>query len=537
MSLALGSTLVSAFAIFFIGTLVYFHNRKSATNVLFFLMGLATLLWSVANFYSVSTDTAFALTAIRFVLFFATPHAVLFLLFTLTFPNTKITISKYLFGGALLSMFAVMGATVSPFVFKSIEITESGVVPHPGILMPLFAITVLGSLILSLIVMIKKYAKGKDDERIRWKFMLIGTSLSYILLIFTNFVLVVFYQNTFFTTFGPLFMLPTFVGMTYAILRHKLFSIKAVSAEMLTFIILSISLLQIFTSETSKELIIQISLFVTFFIFGLFLIRSVIKEVEAREEIEGLAHSLEKANIRLKELDRQKSEFVSIASHQLRSPLTAIKGYASLILEGSFGNVSKGVREAVQKIFDSSGLMVVSVQDFLDVSRIEQGRMKYNMETFDIKKLLRIVVEELTPTAAKKKLALTFDGNDDDTYTVNADYGKMKQIFSNLIDNAIKYTPKGSITARIEKIKNASKILISISDTGVGLSRETRMRLFDKFVRAKNAHEVNVSGTGLGLYVVKEMITVQNGSVWVESKGEGKGSSFYIMLNSQENIG
>ncbi|HEC32824.1 MAG TPA: HAMP domain-containing histidine kinase [Candidatus Kaiserbacteria bacterium] len=174
--------------------------------------------------------------------------------------------------------------------------------------------------------------------------------------------------------------------------------------------------------------------------------------------------------------------------------------------------------------------MTSSVEDFLNVSRIEQGRMKYDKTDFDMSKLAVDIVDELTPVAIKKNLKLSFKSDKEDSYIVNADLGKIKQVFSNLVDNSIKYTPKGSIVVSVSR--NGEYVRFKVSDTGVGISKETLEKLFDKFVRARNAHNVNVTGSGLGLYVAKQMVKAHGGKIWAESEGEGKGSSFIVELKA-----
>ncbi|PIT91396.1 hypothetical protein COU17_00190 [Candidatus Kaiserbacteria bacterium CG10_big_fil_rev_8_21_14_0_10_49_17] len=316
----------------------------------------------------------------------------------------------------------------------------------------------------------------------------------------------------------------------YAIVRFKLFNLKLIATEVFAFAILSFLVVELFLAETTTQLILRVVLIALVAILGYLLMRSVYREVEQREELERLTKQLEKANVRLRELDRLKSEFVSIASHQLRSPLTSMTGYASMILEGTYGKVSEGVREAVERIYESGWLMAESVEDFLNVSRIEQGRMKYEMQDFDLADLSKKSVEEQIPVAKNKNLTLTFQTDDTGPYTVRADLGKIKHVLTNLIDNAIKYTSKGSISVSVCRLSTGRTARVIISDTGIGFSHETGLKLFDKFVRARNAHEVNVSGTGLGLYVAKEMIEAHKGKIWAESDGEGKGSRFCFEL-------
>jgi len=222
-----------------------------------------------------------------------------------------------------------------------------------------------------------------------------------------------------------------------------------------------------------------------------------------------------------------KSEFLSLATHQIRAPLTAVKGYASLILEGDYGEVSDGVRNAVKIIGQSCENLVVIVNEFLDISRIEQGRMKYTLTNFDMKAVAVEILEELKPNIEHAGLTYDFHA-DEGEYVVNADQGKLRQVVGNLIDNAIKYTPTGGMSVSIRKEGNA--VHFSIKDTGIGISAEDIPKLFNKFTRAKDANKQNVIGTGLGLYVAKQMLEAQGGKIWIESEGVGKGTTFIVEL-------
>lgn len=240
-----------------------------------------------------------------------------------------------------------------------------------------------------------------------------------------------------------------------------------------------------------------------------------------------LYQQIRAANEKLRELDRQKTEFVSIASHQLRSPLTAIKGYSSMILENSYGELSEKLRQPVQNIFDASQRLVTIIEDFLNVTRIELGKMKYDFVALNWRDLAEKVVSELRPTIEKKGLAIDFSAGEGN-YMVNADMGKLSQIISNIIDNAVKYTPAGAIHVSMEQ--SGPTVRLIIRDTGVGIPAETLPKLFEKFVRADDAGKVNYSGTGLGLYVAKQMVEAHKGKIWAESAGSGKGSSFFVEL-------
>jgi signal transduction histidine kinase len=239
--------------------------------------------------------------------------------------------------------------------------------------------------------------------------------------------------------------------------------------------------------------------------------------------------NLERANTRLKELDQLKSEFVSLATHQIRAPLSAIKGYLSEIFEGDFGPLSKELEKPLQTVYQSTENLVNIVGDFLNISRIDQDKMKYELAPLDLKQVINELLKELKPNLDRVGLEMKFEAPEDN-YEVYADIGKIKQVIGNLVDNAIKYTPHGSIKISLTSNSKTQKVLFAISDTGVGIPAEVIPKLFQKFTRAEGANKVNIIGTGLGLYVAKMMIEGQGGRIWAESPGAGKGSTFYVEL-------
>ncbi|MEK7584995.1 MAG: HAMP domain-containing sensor histidine kinase, partial [Patescibacteria group bacterium] len=258
--------------------------------------------------------------------------------------------------------------------------------------------------------------------------------------------------------------------------------------------------------------------------FGILLIKSVLREVSQREKIENLAtqlavtnDELKTANAKLQELDKMKTEFVSMATHQLRSPLTAIKGYASLILEKSFGEVEEKVRGAVDVIFQSSQKLVHVIEDFLNITRIELGTMKYEQIEFDFKQMAEVVAKELKVNVEKKGLKFDFEAEEGD-YKLAGDSGKLAQVVGNLIDNAIKYTPTAAAAGGANWIKVAlahvgSKIRLTVSDSGAGIPAEVIPKLFQKFIRAEGAGKLNITGTRLGLYVAKQIVEGHGGKI------------------------
>lgn len=335
-----------------------------------------------------------------------------------------------------------------------------------------------------------------------------------------------------------LFGMPIFlIYLGYIIVRYRAFDLRVFAAQALSVaMVVLVATQYAFLSGTSSVVLNSINL-VLVSLVSLYLTRNVKKEIEAKEKIERQEKELEvinvrlsDANVKLKDLDKQKSEFVSFASHQLRSPLTAMKGYASLILEGDYGPISEDLKKAAQIIFDSTKTLATVVDDYLNVSRIELGQMKFDFTKFDLKDLVQSVVDEHKPNVDAAGLSLEFAPEKSATYPITADKEKLKQVIANVIDNSVKYTPKGSIDVSLEKTKDAVRVLVK--DTGIGISKEVIPKLFSKFSRANNANKTNIRGTGLGLFIAKEIVTAHNGKIWVESEGEGKGSQFIIELKA-----
>ncbi len=250
--------------------------------------------------------------------------------------------------------------------------------------------------------------------------------------------------------------------------------------------------------------------------------------IKLEEEVKKATRDLVNANERLEKLDASKSEFISIASHQLRTPLTVIKGYVSMILENSFGKISAVQRDSLDKVYQSNERLISLVENLLNLSRIESGRLQFKYETMNLETVVASVVEELMSKAKEKKLKLEFKHPAKPLPQVTIDQEKMRQVIMNLIDNSVKYTNKGSITVSVRQAEN--NIEFSVSDSGMGIDPNDMPHLFQKFQRGTGTFLVHTEGTGLGLYVAREMIELHKGKVWAESKGQGKGSKFVFTI-------
>lgn len=257
-------------------------------------------------------------------------------------------------------------------------------------------------------------------------------------------------------------------------------------------------------------------------------------------EVEKRTKELQKAYKELEQLDQAKSEFISIASHQLRTPLSAIKGYISMMLENTYGKVSKKMAQPLKNIYSSNERLLKLVNELLNVSRIEAGRVEIKMEETNLEEIIDSVIEELENQADYKKISLKREkslGHSTATgeakkalQKISIDQDKIRQAILNIIDNAIRYTTKGGITVSIQQNNPNEKIIIAIKDTGEGMVKEEISDLFESFSIGKAGSKLWTEGTGLGLYVAKKFVEMNKGKIWAESLGKGKGSTFYIEL-------
>jgi signal transduction histidine kinase len=323
---------------------------------------------------------------------------------------------------------------------------------------------------------------------------------------------------------------PVFLALVaYSIIKFQDFKLEVAGAQIMVAIVWLLVASLLFVKAEFLELIIWATLIFTT-VTGYLLVKSVKKEFKQRRRIESLMKSLEAANLRLKQVDQRKSEFVSIASHQLRSPLTSILGYASMLRDGSFGQLSVRATEAADRIEQSAKMMADSIEDYLNVSRIEAGTMKFNHTDFNLKDEVGSIVDDLRVEAQKKGVALSFRAAVAGKGVVHSDLGKVQQIIHNLINNAVKYTERGDITVLVRDDLAAKTITMEVTDTGIGMSRETLSTIFHKFGRGKNADNISVHGTGLGLYTAQKLAGALGGRIEAHSEGEGKGSRFALIL-------
>ena len=240
---------------------------------------------------------------------------------------------------------------------------------------------------------------------------------------------------------------------------------------------------------------------------------------------------LQQVNEQLKLMDKKKDEFVSVASHELRTPMTAIKSYLWLAMSGRGGPLSDKQKYYLDRSYQSTERLIRLVNNMLNVSRIESGRIVLELSVIEINKLIEDVITEVKPRADELSLFLSTPLQTAGI-AVKVDIDRMKEVFINLIGNSLKFTPKGGTITVSTELKDQN-VVIHVIDTGPGLTPEEMSQLFQKFGLIKDSYVTNQNismGTGLGLYISKSIVELHGGTIWVESEGRGKGTTFSFTL-------
>lgn len=250
---------------------------------------------------------------------------------------------------------------------------------------------------------------------------------------------------------------------------------------------------------------------------------------QLEKEVEQRTRQLSAALEEVQRINKRKSDFVSSVSHELRTPLTSIKGYASILVSGGLGDVPEPVRQRLEKINRRSDELVQFINDLLDISRIESGRVSMKREPSNLNKIIEEISDTFSVLFKDKQIGFTLDIPPD--LVILADANQINRVFINLVNNALKYTPvEGKITVQAKKVD--AQIQVDVSDTGCGIPEEAQGKLFQEFYRVDSEINQTVKGTGLGLALVKNIVEAHNGKIWVKSR-VGAGTTFSFTLPMQ----
>lgn len=483
---------------------------------IFIAMGLFMLTWVDFAFLArLVGESSLALSEIFLRLaWVATP---LFFYYTYLVSVTVIfqAVQKTKLSSALL-VIALLLSFASAFtnlIISGIKFTGTNIDIQYGIGFYPFLALIFLYIILTLVPVFRTKLTQKS-----WAF-LAGILIFYIANLVFNIALPAFVHVTHLYYLGDYSTVFLLALTAYAVIEHELFKVRVIATQALTSVLWIILFVRLFAAANLTEFVVDLFVFVTSVAFGILFLKSVRDERQQKQKLEELA-------TRLQDMDKKKDEFISVAAHELRAPMTAIKGYLSMIAEGDAGAIPD---EAVQYLGDAiigNDRLIRLVNNMLNVARIEEGRLVYQIGNVRLGEVVRRVHDEFKLEAQDKGLEMKLEVpelND----LVRADEDRVHEVVANFVSNGIKYTDKGSVTVRLVQ-PTPQTIRCEVVDTGPGISKEDGDKLFNKFYRSESAIGKAV-GSGLGLYISKLLIQEFKGKIGFTST-PGTGSTFWFEL-------
>lgn len=519
------SHIPTAVVMLLLGLFVYARSKESLSANLLFFVALFFSLWVVGDLIIwISPDSRMVMFWWSLINLFEVIVSMSTLYFSYTFLEKKDAPlwTKFLALAILLPFMLLIPTewNLSGFDAASCEANQGGLINYFYFLESFFALSLVAYLI-------RKVARTPREHRKQGVVFSFGVIL--FLASFSGANIVASMTDDWHILQYGLVGAPLFAGfLAFLIVKYQAFNVKLLGAQVLVAgLILLVGSQFFFVEELKGYLLVGVTMLLAI-IFGVMLIQSVQAEVKRKEELQEISDRLAVANAELHRLDTAKSEFISIASHQLRTPLTAIKGFVSLLLEGAYGRLEPSVADTLNKVYLANARLMNLVENLLNISRIEAGRIQYQFAPTKLEDILTELHELFILAAHEKGLRLGIALPKTPLPILSLDGGKIREVISNVIDNSIKYTEKGDVLVAAEL--KGSKVVVTVSDTGVGIDPEDLPHLFKKFERGKDAAQVNVSSTGLGLYVGKSFIEAHGGTIRAESAGKGKGARFVLEL-------
>jgi|GEM_PF-1386636 len=494
-----------------LGAFVLSQKPKDKANLVWFLTTVAVFInWFSLGMIGVSGDGGQALFWQRILYIGTILIPVFFFHFcVIVLKKDEGKIKDLLKGGYVLSVLFIILSFTNLFIVKVADRTFFGYWPvQTGSLYFVFLAYFLFYVAYPIILLkiSEKRTSGVYQKQIEYIYYaaligFVGGATNFLL----DFNLSIYPIGNFFVTFYVVFI-------TYAILKHHLFSPKIIVTEMLTFSIWIFLLMRVLLADTVKDQLIDGGLLILLIISGILLIKSVIREVRQREEIEALANRLKSVN--------------SILGHDVKAVLGKNLGLFSEMKEGTFGLISEGLSSMIQRLSNDTGKVLAMIMTILESGH----EIKLNVTEFDFKTTVLEVISNLSPDTKEKGLTVNSIIDETQDYKILADQNQLTvHVIQNLIENAINYTPKGFIEVRLTKSSPMS-ILLAVKDSGVGITNEDKLKLFKEGGHGTDSIKVNVHSTGYGLFIAKKIVDSHGGKIWAESEGKDKGSTFFVEL-------
>lgn len=506
----------------FFGFFILSKNLKNISAIFLFLFCLVNSLWASVSYVAIfiSTETI-AIFVLRSILFLAVYQTLFVYFLVKTFPKEKYVFSRVekLF---ILPVYVILsGLCFTAMFFESV--TNNGPVHEPtiGLLMPVFAVFTIGLIVYTLYLL---FRTGKS------KHLFYGLLFMFLSIIALNFITSVVFKNPYFVSLSALFTLPFVVFASYGILKDKSYDIKTITTEIFVYLYWSLTFFFVFLVEDLLLKLLVFTLLLASIFLGILIIRSVRKEIEEKERVVRLNKLIDKQRKEieiqkssLQELLRLKEETLHIVNHQVNTPISVIVSGAQMFKDGLWDK-----EKFLDIVNTQTTRMKQTIAEFMQAKKAEDGKLEIKKVTSDLATVVENIVEEkrLLKKVREDTIKIIFEKKGV-IPQISFDIGKITEVVSNLLDNAINYSKQDILVS----LENETKFLkLSVKDSGIGISKENVGKLFSRFTRLDNAKNTRPDGTGLGLYVCKQIIEAHGGKIWAESSGEGKGSTFMFEI-------
>lgn len=432
--------------------------------------------------------------------------------------NQKLTFGKLFL--SIIPILPVIFLLSTKFNLLGVDLNDCTAIEGPIALYYSYAVEIIYSVVI-LFLVINRYKKSEElDKR---KFLYFGLGIFLFLITFSSGNIIGSFTDDWVLSQVGYFGMPIFIGvLAYLVVRYNSFNVKLIATQVLVWGLAILIGSQFFFIKTPTNMVLNGFTFFASIVLGYFLIKSVKKEVQQKEELARL-------NINLQELLKQRESLVHLVTHKVKGSFTRSKYIFAGILDGTFGDINAEVKMRAQQGLDSDNMGIETVDLVLNAANLEKGTVKYDMKVIDFAELVKSTISEKKLSIESKGLKLETE-IEDGTYNVFGDALWLKEVSNNLVENALKYTREGKITVGLEK--RDKKILFYVKDTGVGVTPEDKANLFTEGGRGKESVKINVDSTGYGLYSVRLIVDAHKGKVSVESEGPGKGSTFWVELDA-----
>ncbi|MCL5410597.1 MAG: ATP-binding protein [Patescibacteria group bacterium] len=516
-----------------LGLIIFLRNTKNNANFYYGLFSMFLAVWAFGMWMYAKDPINFnrILVWSKVLHFAGISVAVNLLLFSFAFTANKLLSKIYIRIIILTPIILLFWLTL----FTNKVISSVNFLPDNRQLIygPLyfiyFGIFVL-YMLLALIILTKKYFASSGILKQQLKYICLGIGIPSSIALVINMVLPAL-GNFRIAWSGPVVIFVVIASIGYAITKHHLFEIKVIVSEVSVTLLFFAALFDLLTSKTPGEIAIRLIALIIVIFGGILLIKSIQHEIKQRQDLEVLAKKLDEANQHLEELDEAKDNFLSMASHELNTPIAAIMGYLSMIIEEKkCGKLDPQLAKYLNTIFASSQRLAGLVKDLLNVSRIESNRIHIIYSEAQIEDVIEQSIAEVAIKAKEVGHKLTFEKPSKSLPKTWLDVPRIVEVMINLIGNAIKYTePPGKIEVACHA--DDDRIIVSVEDNGRGIPKDKYDHVFEKFTQV-NVLTDQVKGTGLGMFISKNLIAMHKGKLWFKSSvdKDDHGTTFYFSL-------